>query len=229
MPIDGVNNTNNIFTNATSNDAEQKNALDKDAFLKLLVAEIQNQNPLEPMDNQKFVDQMTQFTTMEQMTNMSESFQDFIEASMATTKLQASAVVGKYAVIEGNEIKFQDNMAEGIVFNVEEPGDVIIRIKNKNGDTVREEQLGYKEAGIHGYKWDGRNDSGTTQVEGTYNYELVTIDEAGKEKTFGGVDGGTVEAVQFIDNSIYVIVNGQKYNFEDIIEISEIPEDTQEA
>jgi len=43
------------------------------------------------------------------------------------------------------------------------------------------------------------------------------------------VDGGTVEAVQFIDNSIYVIVNGQKYNFEDIIEISEIPEDTQEA
>ena len=229
MPINGVNNTNNIFTNATSNDAEQKNALDKDAFLKLLVAEIQNQNPLEPMDNQKFVDQMTQFTTMEQMTNMSESFQDFIEASMATTKLQASAVVGKYAVIEGNEIKFQDNMAEGIVFNVEEPGDVIIRIKNKNGDTVREEQLGYKEAGIHGYKWDGRNDSGTTQVEGTYNYELVTIDEAGKEKTFGGVDGGTVEAVQFIDNSIYVIVNGQKYNFEDIIEISEIPEDTQEA
>jgi len=120
-------------------------------------------------------------------------------------------------------------MAEGIVFNVEEPGDVIIRIKNKNGDTVREEQLGYKEAGIHGYKWDGRNDSGTTQVEGTYNYELVTIDAAGKEKTFGGVDGGTVEAVQFIDNSIYVIVNGQKYNFEDIIEISEVPADTQEA
>jgi len=229
MPIDGVNNTNNIFTNATSENADTKNALDKDAFLKLLVAEIQNQNPLEPMDNQKFVDQMTQFTTMEQMTNMSESFQDFIESSMATTKLQASAVVGKYAVIEGNEIKFQDNMAEGIVFNVEEPGDVIIRIKNKNGDTVREEQLGYKEAGIHGYKWDGRNDSGTTQVEGTYNYELVTIDAAGKEKTFGGVDGGTVEAVQFIDNSIYVIVNGQKYNFEDIIEISEVPADTQEA
>mgnify|MGYP001215864611 CR=1 FL=1 len=229
MPIDGVNNYNNIFTNATSDNAEQKNALDKDAFLKLLVAEIQNQNPLEPMDNQKFVDQMTQFTTMEQMTNMSESFQDFIEASMATTKLQASAVVGKYAVIEGNEIKFQDNSAEGVVFNVEEAGEVLIRITNQDGKQIREENVGYKEAGIHGYQWDGRDDSGTVQAEGTYNYQLVVVDSTGQEKTFGGVDGGTVEAVQFVDNSIYVIVNGQKYNFEDIIEISEVPEDTQEA
>ena len=181
------------------------------------------------MDNQKFVDQMTQFTTMEQMTNMSESFQDFMEASKATTRLQASAVVGKYAVMEGNEIKFQDNTAEGIVFNVDEPGDVIIRIKNKQGDVIREDELGFKEAGIHGYKWDGRDNSGTMQTEGTYNYDLVTVDATGEEKTFGGVDGGTVEAVQFIDNSIYVIVNGQKYNFEDIIEISEVPEETQET
>jgi len=229
MPVDGVNNYNNIFTNTTSESADTKNDMDKDAFLKLLVAEIQNQNPLEPMDNQKFVDQMTQFTTMEQMTNMSESFQDFMESSKATTRLQASAVVGKYAVMEGNEIKFQDNTAEGIVFNVDEPGEVIIRIKNKSGDVIREDALGFKEAGIHGYKWDGRDNSGTMQTEGTYNYDLVTIDETGQESTFGGVDGGTVEAVQFIDNDIYVIVNGQKYNFEDIIEISEVPEETQET
>jgi flagellar basal-body rod modification protein FlgD len=65
MPVDGVNNYNNIFTNTTSESADTKNDLDKNAFLKLLVAEIQNQNPLEPMDNQKFVEQMTQFSTME--------------------------------------------------------------------------------------------------------------------------------------------------------------------
>ena len=229
MPVDGVNNYNNIFTNATGESADTKNDMDKDAFLKLLVAEIQNQNPLEPMDNQKFVDQMTQFTTMEQMTNMSESFQDFITSMKSTTKLQASAVVGKYAVIEGNEIKFSDNSAEGIVFNVEESGEVLIRIKNSEGQMIREENLGFKEPGIHGYQWDGRDSSGTMQAEGTYNYDLVAIDSTGEEKTFGGVDGGTVEAVQFVDNNIYVIVNGQKYNFEDIIEISEVPEETQEA
>jgi flagellar basal-body rod modification protein FlgD len=229
MPVDGVNNYNNIFTNTTSESADTKNDLDKNAFLKLLVAEIQNQNPLEPMDNQKFVEQMTQFSTMEQMTNMSESFQEFMNASMATTRLQASAVVGKYAVIEGNEIKFRDNSAESIVFNVEEQGEVLIRITNPDGKLIREENLGYKEAGIHGYQWDGRDDSGTMQAEGTYNYQLVVVDSTGQEKTFGGVDGGTVEAVQFVDNNIYVIVNGQKYNFEDIIEISEAPEETQET
>ncbi len=229
MPVNGVNNNNNIFANTTKESSKGSNTMDKDAFLKLLVAEIQNQNPLEPMDNQKFVEQMTQFTTMEQMTNMSSSFQDFIDASKATTKIQAASVVGKYAVIEGNEIKFKGNSAEGIVFNVEEGGEVLIRIKSPNGDVIREESLGFKEAGIHGYQWDGRNDSGTIQTEGTYNYDLVSIDSTGKEKSFGGVDGGTVEAIQFVDDSIYVIVNGQKYNFEDIIEISEVPEDTQEV
>lgn len=229
MPVDGVNNNNNLFTNATQSSDSNSNTLDKDAFLKLLVAEIQNQNPLEPMDNQKFLDQMTQFTTMEQMTNMSESFQGFITQMQSATKLQASAVVGKYAVIEGNTIKFKDNVAEGIVYNVEEEGEIFIRITDKEGNLVREDSLGYNEPGIYGYQWDGRNNSGTIQTEGTYDYQMVMIDSNGEEQTFGGVDGGTVEAVQFIDDEIYVIVNNQKYDFKDIIEISDKPEDTEQT
>jgi flagellar basal-body rod modification protein FlgD len=229
MSIDGVSNNNNIFTNATQSSDEDSSVLDKDAFLKLLVAQIQNQNPLEPMDNQQFLEQMTQFTTMEQMTNMTESFQDFIGSMQSTTRLQASAVVGKYAVIEGNTIKYSDTTAEGIIYNVEESGEVKIKIKNVNGDVIREESLGYKEPGMFGYQWDGRDQSGTVQTEGTYDYEMLIIGSSGEEKTFGGVEGGTVEAVQFVDKSIYVIINGQKYKFEDIIEISESPEETQET
>ncbi len=229
MPVDGVNNNNNIFTNATQSSDSNSNTLDKDAFLKLLVAEIQNQNPLEPMDNQKFLDQMTQFTTMEQMTNMTESFQGFISQMQSTTRLQASAVVGKYAVVEGNTISFRDNNAEGIVYNVEENGDIKIRIKDVNGNIIKEDSIGFKEAGIYGYKWDGRNGSGVLQTEGTYYYEMTNTDKSGTETKFGGVDGGLVEAVQFVDDDIYVVVNDKKYNFKKIIEITEKPEEEKQT
>ncbi|HOO34330.1 MAG TPA: flagellar hook assembly protein FlgD [Thermotogota bacterium] len=229
MSVDGVNNYSNLFTNTTNSSSDNSNTLDKDAFLKLLVAEIQNQNPLEPMDNQKFLDQMTQFSTMEQMTNMSQSFQNYIESVQSTTKLQASAVVGKYAVIETNTIRYEDDYAEGIVYNVEDPGTITIRIKDSDGKIVREEEIGYKDTGIYGYQWDGRNGSGTLQEEGTYFYELLSVDANGQETSFGGVDGGLVEAVQFIDDSIYVVINDNQYNFESIIEITEEPENTEET
>jgi len=228
MPVDGVNpGGSNIFSNAAN--SEESKQMDKDAFLKLLVAEIKNQNPLEPMDNQKFVDQMTQFTTMEQMTNMSESFQKFITSMKSTTQLQASSVVGKYAVLEGNQIDFTDNSAESVVYNTEKAGEVIIRIRNQDGQLIREENLGFKEPGISSYQWDGRNGSGTIQPEGTYSYELVSVNEAGEEETFGGVEGGLVEAVQFMDDKIYVVVNGEKHRFENIVEISEAPEEEQQS
>jgi len=225
-----VNSLYSLNTGASSQtNSSSENVLDKDAFLKLLVAELQNQNPLEPMDNKDFVSQMAQFTSMEQMTNMSQSLQSFLGSMESTGKLQASAVVGKFAVVEGKEINISGGFAQQITYTIETPSEVILQVKDEEGNIILEENLGFKEAGIDTFQWDGRNNDGITQEDGTYDYQLFAIDSEGNRVEFGGVKGGIVQAIQFRDNEIYILVSGERYNFKDIVEISEPPDSEEQA
>ena len=223
MWMDSINNTGGINKSPSSaNKANEQGAMNKDTFLRLLITELQNQNPLEPMNNQDFVNQMVQFQNMEQMTNMSQSLQDYLGTLHATTKLQASSVVGKYVVIEGNEVTLSGGLADSVLYSMEAEGNVMIKIKDEDGQVVRTESIGYKDAGIQSYRWDGKNDYGAVLPDGTYSYQLSTIDESGNQQEFGGVIGGIVQAVQYVDDEIYVILNGEKYNYEKIIEVSAV-------
>jgi len=233
MWMDSINNTKGISnTGDTTKKASGLGAMGKDVFLRLLITELQNQNPLEPMSNQDFVNQMVQFQNMEQMSNMSQSLQDYLGTLSATTKMQAASIVGKYVVIEGNEVSLSKGLADPILYSMEKDGKVMIKIKNADGQVVRTESIGYKEIGLQSYRWDGKNDYGAVMPDGTYTYKLSTIDESGKQVEFGGVIGGVVQAVQYADNEIYVILNGEKYNYKKIIEVSAtIPQEgtTEEA
>lgn len=212
------------FNQSSTNPSMPKKELDKDAFLMLLVTELRNQNPLEPMDNKDFVTQMAQFTSLEQMTNMATSLQDFLGSMNATMRLQAASVVGKYVVIEDHQLQLRDQMPANIIYNVEEMGQVRIRIKDNQGRMVYEKEMGVMDPGLYSFVWDGRNSSGVMQPDGMYTYDLLRI-EGGQEVSFGGVTGGKVEALQFEGNDIFVIVNGEKYSFERIIEITELMEE----
>jgi len=233
MWMDSINNTKGVSnTGDPTKKASGLGAMGKDVFLRLLITELQNQNPLEPMSNQDFVNQMVQFQNMEQMSNMSQSLQDYLGTLNATTKMQAASIVGKYVVIEGNEVSLSKGLADPILYSMEKDGKVMIKIKNEDGQVVRTENLGYKEIGLQNYRWDGKNDYGAVLPDGTYTYQLSTIDENGKQTEFGGVIGGIVQAVQYADNEIYVILNGEKYNYKKIIEVSAtIPQEgtTEEA
>ncbi|MGR9050150.1 flagellar hook assembly protein FlgD [Halobacillus faecis] len=69
--------------------------LGKDDFLKILMAQIKNQNPLDPMKDKEFISQMTQFSSLEQMTNMSQSFQRFMDSQNLPPLIQYSGLIGK--------------------------------------------------------------------------------------------------------------------------------------
>jgi flagellar basal-body rod modification protein FlgD len=209
---------------SSTNPSNPKKELDRDAFLMLLVTELRNQNPLEPMENKDFVNQMAQFTTLEQITNMSVALQDFLGTMNSTMRLQASGVVGKYVVIEDHQIALRDQMPANILYNVEEKAEVRIRIKDNQGRMVYEKEMGVIDPGLYSFVWDGRNNAGVMQSDGVYTYDLLRI-EGGQEISFGGVVGGQVEAVQFEGNEIYVIVNGEKYAFNRIVEITVVTEE----
>ncbi len=202
------------------NDREIKKELDKDAFLQLLVTELKYQDPTSPMDNKEFISQMSQLSTTEQITNMSQSFQNMVDSQMSLQKLNAAGLVGKNVVVKNNSVNLQDGISEGIIFNLEEQASVGLEIYDSNDKLVFSEQLGGKEAGVHSFAWDGRNNSGVAQKDGEYTYQLYkNVD--GERVEIGGLDGGTVNSVQFLNNEFFVLVNGQRYPISAVQEISE--------
>ncbi|KHE73293.1 flagellar hook assembly protein FlgD [Halobacillus sp. BBL2006] len=106
------------------------NVLGKDDFLKILMAQIQNQNPLDPMKDKEFISQMTQFSSLEQMTNMSQSFQSFMDSQSVPPIIQYSGLIGK-------EITYPvHNPDTGVLERTEEG--VVQAVNQKDGKTTVE-------------------------------------------------------------------------------------------
>ncbi len=194
--------------------------LDKNAFLLLMLTELQHQDPLEPLENKDLIAQLSQLTALEQIMNMSKAVQEFVEAQQMVNPAQLASLIGKYVVMRSNEISVQNGEAESIVFNLDEPAHVVIRIYDENDNLIREEDLGIVEEGMHAWVWDARNNDGIPVPDGTYKYKVVRVDGTNEEE-IGGLEGGIVEAVQIKDGKAYVLVNGNLYPIDSIIEISE--------
>lgn len=201
-------------------DREIKKELDKDAFLQLLVTELKYQDPTSPMDNKEFISQMSQLSSTEQIMNMSKSFQNMVNSQISLQKLNAAGLVGKNVVVKNNTVNLQNGISEGIIFNLEEQASVGLEIYDSNDKLVYSEQLGGKEAGVHSFAWDGRNNNGVAQQDGQYTYKLYKIVD-GEKIEIGGLDGGTVDSVQFLNNEFFVLVNGERYPISAIQEISQ--------
>ncbi|POZ89456.1 MULTISPECIES: flagellar hook assembly protein FlgD [Petrotoga] len=198
---------------------EIKKELDKEAFLQLLVAELQNQDPTQPMENKDLVAQLSQLSTTEQITNMSQAIQEMVNFQMSLNKLQAASLIGKTVVVNDNTIDLQSGVAEGLNYGLNNSSQVYLEIYDSKGQVIYTEDLGVQEAGLHSYVWSGRNNDGTMMPDGEYLYGIYTV-ENGQLVANTGVKSGTVEAVKFLDNELYLLINGEMYPYSVVNEIS---------
>lgn len=220
-------NPNYMFqsTFSANRDRTARKELDKDAFLQILTTQLKYQDPTNPIDDREMITQLSQLSSTEQIMNMSKAFQGMIESQMNFHRIQTASLVGKMVVVEDNKLSLSEGKANNIIYSLETNSPVIVEIYNKNGQMIKQHELGAKEAGVHGYTWDGRDGAGISVPDGEYEYKIFNI-VGGEKKQINGLEGGKVEAVQFSGNDFFVIVNGKKYSIDTIAEISEpLPED----
>jgi flagellar basal-body rod modification protein FlgD len=218
--INGINTTN--FTSSTNKiNTEPKKELDKEAFLKILMTQLKYQDPTNAMNDKDFISQMSQLSSTEQIMNMSKSFQNMVSSQMNLFKIQASSLIGKTVVVENNKINLTGGFSDAIIYNLEEPTKVYVDIYDNNDNLVLTKDLGVQDEGMKTFNWDGIGNDGIKAIDGEYKYEIYTYKDGEKVK-IGGLDGGKVDAVQFENDKFFVLVNGQKYSTDKIIEISEI-------
>lgn len=140
-------------------DKPKSNELGRDAFLKLMVAQLKNQNPLDPKDNQAFVAQLAQFSTVEGIEKLNKTATGFESSMNSKNALQASSLVGRSVIVDGNKNGLL--MPKGVVSGFSElpasATNMVLSIQGKNGELLEKINLGNHDSGAMSLCWDGYN------------------------------------------------------------------------
>ncbi|MDZ7937805.1 MAG: flagellar hook capping FlgD N-terminal domain-containing protein [Rhodoferax sp.] len=158
--VASVSNTDS--TNTTSGTTTLTSAqAQTDRFLKLLVAQLNNQDPMNPMDNAQMTSQIAQINTVSGIQELNATMQSMSTQFSAMQFLQGSSMVGKGVMLESNTLSIQSGVAAGAV-NLEGEADrVSIQILSPGGAVVDKIELGPQEAGLAGFQWDASSYTGT--------------------------------------------------------------------
>lgn len=162
--LDAVNNRQS--STATSVDDAQNR------FMTLLVTQMRNQDPLNPMDNAQVTSQMAQLSTVTGIDKLNSTLETLINNVQMGQSYQASNLIGRSVLTPGDTIQ---TAGEGGYFGIELPigaDKVTVNIKDSAGITVRTIELGKQDAGTVPLTWDGFKDDGTVAATGNYKFEV---------------------------------------------------------
>jgi flagellar basal-body rod modification protein FlgD len=178
---DPITNTQGAAEAAGRGDAAKKSTLDKDAFLKLLVAQISNQDPLKPMEGTEFVSQLSQFALVEQAIAQSAKL-DLVGVQLGgIANGDATSLVGKTITVRGKGIAFDGATATGSSVTLEGPAKTVTaRIRDAEGRTIRTIELGPKPQGAVSVVWDGKDDTGQPMPAGSYSVDVTASGNDGQ-------------------------------------------------
>lgn len=159
--------TTNPYLNGLTQSAQQASAdatatetdtneLGQSAFLELMITQMENQNPLDPQDNAEFVAQLAQFSSVESLDKLNNSFDSFASNFISNQALQASSLVGSSVAVQSNTaILNEDGYVGGSITLPESTNDLTLSIYSEEGALLENISLGSQSAGDIVFRWDG--------------------------------------------------------------------------
>jgi flagellar basal-body rod modification protein FlgD len=192
-------NSDNLFNGDFSISRIQADAKadksEKNQFMDLLVAQLQNQNPLEPKEGAEFLSQLAQFSTVDGIERLNTSMSDLSSGFRSGQALQATALVGRKVEVDSNiGLLGSSGGLAGSVAMDQPMVDVRIQIKDSAGALVKELPLGTQASGSVHFQWDGTNAAGEPMPLGEYLVEAVGVadGESQQLRTLVGVNVDSV-------------------------------------
>ncbi len=170
----GVGGTSSILEQYQfGEDREVKgNDLGKNEFLELLVAQMNNQNPLEPQENGEFIGQLAQFSTVEGVEKLNSSMETILSGYQSSQALQASSLVGRKVIVPADKavVDTSETFKASLVLPTSS-SNVFVNVYDSTGASVGRVNMGAQEAGNISFIWDGKDSSGKVLPPGTYRFE----------------------------------------------------------
>ncbi len=199
-----------------------KNAMGKDDFLKLFVAQLQNQDPLAPKDGSEMASQLAQFNSLEQMINMNKALERIDSGAKQSHQMNLISYLGKDALTHKGITHFEGGKIQEAYFDLAHPtNNLEFTVKNGQGNTIYTESLGSLKAGQHALKWDGSMDDGSKAKDGNYTLTISTQDDAGNEIPISVTSRLQLEGLSLTKDSSEIRSNAGTISLEDIVSLEE--------
>jgi flagellar basal-body rod modification protein FlgD len=186
--------------------------LGKDAFLTLLLTQLQNQDPFNPMEDTEMTAQLAQYSQLEQLTNLNTNVTSMAGYIQAQNQFQTLTLIGKDVEAQSNLLSVTGGIVDTkATLEVGETCKIQLYVTDANGNQVRMYDWGATEAGTYNFEWDGKDSNGAKVPDGAYQYQITATNAAGETMTDGIVPSisGRVSSVSFDESGQPIIHIGQ--------------------
>ncbi|HLO64726.1 MAG TPA: flagellar hook assembly protein FlgD [Azonexus sp.] len=184
-----INGSSNTQQTTTSTTADMENR-----FLTLLMTQIKNQDPLNPMDNAAVTTQLAQLNTVNGIEKLNSTLSQLLAGYNEAQGMQAAGIIGKNVMVAGNSLPLAGGKAYGGASLDAAADKVTLSIKDAAGKVVQTQELGANDAGILYFSWDGKDSTGAQLKDGNYTFS-VEASASGKTVSSTAMKIGTVSAV----------------------------------
>lgn len=209
----------------TTSTAIPSQDLGKDDFLQLLVTKMQYQDPLDPMNDEDFIAQLAQFSSLEQMSNIADAINesnnwDYLQMQSINNTM-SSSLIGRDVKASFNGVYVEDGESSSIKYTTDKYADnITFRIVDEDGNTVATLKAGDVIPGVNSIEWDGRDSLGNRVDDGYYYIEATATTPDGETFKPAMELVGTVERITYRDGGAFLTVDGVEVALGDISEVA---------
>jgi flagellar basal-body rod modification protein FlgD len=200
---------------ASSALASQQIAGNFQSFLTLLTTQLQNQNPLDPLDTNQFTQQLVEFAGVQQQLNTNDSLATLVSLQQATQSTEALSYVGKTATVSGNTATMTNSQA---VWGVSIPtaSTMDVSIASSTGQTVFTGTYNVSAGNNQPFEWNGQGNDGTQWPDGNYTMTATAKNSAGNTVAVTTSVGGEVSSVDLTQSPPLLTIGGQTYTMSQV-------------
>lgn len=209
----------------TTTAEEETDSMGKEDFLKIFLAQLEYQDPLNPTEGTEMTSQLAQFSSLEQQTNTNDLLEEISLKLDAQTENRFLDYVGKEVMILSEAMTIEEGELSGASFAIEEDADVEVVIYDSNGGEINRLSIGTLEAGYHAVGWDGKDSSGNAAEDGKYSFEVIATDDAGEDVEVHTAYSGRVTGVTYEWDTPYLLIGEGLVDPDAVVRVLESGED----
>ncbi|EFL49873.1 flagellar hook capping protein [Solidesulfovibrio fructosivorans JJ]] len=187
-------------------------SLGQDAFLQLLVTQLQYQDPLSPMDDKDFVAELAQFSSLEQLTEINTGIDKLADLNTQSQVMGAVNFIGKTIEANGEAVSLTKGKATPVTFTLpEDASTCLVNVLDSAGTIVRTVDLDAKKAGEVEFTWDGKDHDGNVCDDGQYRVAVTATNADSEVMKVSSTMTGTVVGVTQQNGTYYLNIGGNRY------------------
>lgn len=219
-----VSSVNSSSSSTASSLTGSSSTMGKDDFLQLLITQMKNQDPLNPMDSSDYASQLAQFSTLEAVENLNDTAETQLVLTQSLNNSYYTQLIGKEVKAESSDISLEDSQAN-VNYNLGADADsVTVQICDEAGNTVRTFTYGSQSSGDQTIAWNGRDNNGNAVADGTYTVK-ITASADGTSVSADSWITGLVSGITYSNGSAMLQVGDLEVDISSVISVDDSSEE----